>query len=78
MDKAIIDAVMELKGMKVDNVTPIVSGWYYVPDQGWFWTNKEAYPYTYSVEDNDWMYFQSGNEKPKFYRYKTKDWVTFE
>ena len=77
-DKAIIDAVMELKGMKADNVTPIVNDWYYVPNRGWFWTSKDVYPYTYSVEDNDWMYFQSGNEKPKFYRYKTKDWVTFE
>jgi uncharacterized repeat protein (TIGR02543 family) len=77
-DKAIIDAVMELKGMKADNVTPIVSGWYYVPDQGWFWTNKDAYPYTYSATDKDWMYFQSGNDKPKFYRYKTKTWLTVE
>jgi uncharacterized repeat protein (TIGR02543 family) len=77
-DKAIIDAVMELKGMKADNVTPIVNDWYYVPNRGWFWTSKDVYPYTYSVEDNDWMYFQSGNERPKFYRYKTKDWVTFE
>jgi uncharacterized repeat protein (TIGR02543 family) len=77
-DRAIIDAVMELKGMKADNVTPIVSGWYYVPDQGWFWTNKDAYPYTYSATDKDWMYFQSGNDKPKFYRYKTKTWLTVE
>jgi uncharacterized repeat protein (TIGR02543 family) len=77
-DKAIIDAVMELKGMKADDVTPIVNDWYYVPNRGWFWTSKDVYPYTYSVENNDWMYFQSGNEKPKFYRYKTKDWVTFE
>jgi uncharacterized repeat protein (TIGR02543 family) len=77
-DRAIIDAVMELKGMKADNVTPIVSGWYYVPDQGWFWTNKDAYPYTYSATDKDWMYFQSGNDKPKFYRYKTKTWLTIE
>jgi len=77
-DKAIIDAVMELKGMKADNVTPIVSGWYYVPDQGWFWTNKDAYPYTYSASEGDWLYFQSGNESPRFYHYKTKTWKTRE
>jgi len=77
-DKAFIDAVMELKGMKVDNVTPIVSGWYYVPDHGWFWTNKDAYPYTYSASEGDWLYFQSGNESPRFYHYKTKTWKTRE
>ena len=77
-DKAIIDAVMELKAMKAEDVTPIVSGWYYVPNHGWFWTNKDAYPYTYSATDKDWMYFQSGNDKPKFYRYKTKTWLTIE
>ena len=77
-DKAIIDAVMELKGMKADNVTPIVSGWYYVPDQGWFWTDKDAYPYTYSASEGDWLYFQSGNESPRFYHYKTKTWKTRE
>ena len=77
-DKAVIDAVTELKAMKAENVTPIVSGWYYVPNQGWLWTNKDVYPYTYSAEDKAWMYFQSGNAKPKFYRYKTKTWLTVE
>jgi hypothetical protein len=42
------------------------------------WTNREAYPYFYDATDKDWMYFQSGNEKPKFYRYKTKTWLTVE
>ncbi len=77
-DKAIIDAVMELKDIKVDNVTPIVSGWYFVPDHGWFWTNKDAYPYTYSAREGGWLYFQSGNEKQRFYHYNTKTWKTRE
>ena len=77
-DKSVIDAVMEMKSMKAENVTPIVSGWYYVPNQGWLWTNKDVYPYTYSAEDKAWMYFQSGNANPKFYRYKTKTWLTME
>ena len=63
--------------MKPENVTPIVSGWYYVPNHGWFWTNKDAYPFTYSATDKDWMYL-TGNDKPKFYRYKTKTWLTVE
>lgn len=77
-DQAVINAVMELKAMKAENVTPIVNGWYYVPKQGWLWTSKDAYPFTYSATDKDWMYFQSGNEKPRFYRYKTKDWITLD
>jgi hypothetical protein len=60
------------------NATHYTEGWFYLPSRGWMWTNRDAYPYFYDSEDNDWMYFQSGEEKPKFYRYKTKTWLTIE
>ena len=60
------------------NATHYTEGWFYHPSRGWMWTDRSAYPYFYDATDKDWMYFQSGNDKPKFYRYKTKTWLTVE
>ena len=60
------------------NTTHYTEGWFYLPSRGWMWTNHSSYPYFYDSEDKDWMYFQSGEEKPRFYRYKTKSWLTIE
>ena len=60
------------------NATHYTEGWFYLPNRGWIWTNHSSYPYFYDAEDQDWMYFQSGEEKPRFYRYKTKTWVKIE
>ena len=60
------------------NATHYTEGWFYLPNRGWMWTNHSSYPYFYDAEDKDWMYFQSGEEKPRFYRYKTKTWLTIE
>jgi hypothetical protein len=68
----------ELISLQKRSTTNYTDGWFFIPSYGWVWTSNSAYPYFYVHNDNDWMYFQSGNEKPKFYSYKTKDWVTFE
>ncbi len=60
------------------NATHYTEDWFYHPSRGWMWTDRSAYPYFYDATDKDWMYFQSGNDKPKFYRYKTKTWLTVE
>jgi hypothetical protein len=60
------------------NSTHYTEGWFYLPNRGWIWTNHSSYPYFYDAEDKDWMYFQSGEEKPRFYRYKTKTWLTID
>jgi hypothetical protein len=60
------------------NATHYTEGWFYHPGRGWMWTTFSAYPYFYDAKDKDWIYFHSGNEKPKFYRYKTKTWLTIE
>ena len=65
-------------GASDSNATHYTEGWFYHPSRGWMWTDRLAYPYFYDATDKDWMYFQSGNEKPKFYRYKTKTWLTVE
>ena len=76
-DKSVIDAVMEMKGLD-SNATPFVNGWFYLPNHGWLWTNRTSYPYFYDSTSKAWMYFQSGNEKPRFYHYGTKEWMTVE
>jgi predicted outer membrane repeat protein len=68
----------ELISSSETNATHYTEGWFYNPSRGWMWTNREAYPYFYDATDKDWIYFQSGNDKPKFYRYKTKTWLTVE
>lgn len=68
----------DLMSASDSNATHYTEGWFYLPNRGWLWTNRDAYPYFYDSTDKDWMYFQSGNEKPKFYRYKTKTWLTIE
>ena len=65
-------------GPELVNSEPYTEGWFFLPNRGWMWTNRSAYPYFFDYEDKDWMYFQSGEEKPKFYRYKTKTWLTIE
>jgi outer membrane protein assembly factor BamB len=58
--------------------TPYTQEWFFVPGQGWFWTKKNVFPYIYSREQNSWLYFKSGNEKPLFYNYQEMVWQVFE
>jgi uncharacterized repeat protein (TIGR02543 family) len=58
------------------STTPFVHGWFYYPNRGWMWTNRTSYPYFYDSSTKAWMYFKSGEDKPKFYHYGTKTWVT--
>ena len=60
------------------NATHYTEGWFYLPNRGWIWTNHSTYPYFYDAKDKEWMYFQSGKEKPKFYQYKKKNWINIE
>ena len=58
------------------NTTPYTDGWFYYPNRGWMWTNRTSYPYFYDSSTDGWMYFKSGDDKPRFYHYGTKAWVT--
>ena len=60
------------------NSDPYNEGWFYLPNQGWLWTTRTTYPYFYDSTTKAWMYFQSGNDMPKFYHYGTKTWMTVE
>lgn len=68
----------ELMSASNADTTPYSEGWFYLPNQGWLWTTRTTYPYFFDNTSKAWMYFQSGNEKPKFYHYGTKEWMTVE
>lgn len=75
-DHEIIDDVMEMKGIKPDLMTPFVNGWYFIPSMGWLWTDDATFPYIYEANSKSWMYFQTGNQKPKFFHYGTQKWFS--
>jgi predicted outer membrane repeat protein len=66
-----------LRGRDI-NATPYSPDWFYIPDQGWMWSQKGVYPWFYDANSSNWMYFQSGYENPRFYHYGTKQWMTLE
>ena len=60
------------------NSSPYTSDWFYMPQRGWMWTNEKAFPWFRDANSSNWMYFKSGQEKPTFYHYGTKEWMTLE
>ncbi len=60
------------------NATPYTPSWFFIPEQGWMWSQKGVYPYFYDANSSNWMYFQSGHDNPRFYHYGTKEWMTLE
>ena len=77
-DKTSVDRITSIIGARGLKATPFATGWTYLPKRGWLYTNKNAYPYFYDAQTNSWMYFQSGNDIPRFYHYGSKAWLTIE
>jgi uncharacterized repeat protein (TIGR02543 family) len=81
-DAAYIDAVLKhyidagQQPGETTSSTPFVHGWFYYPNRGWMYTKRSIYPYFYDSSTDGWMYFRSGEDKPRFYHYGTKTWVT--
>ena len=60
------------------NITAYTPDWFYIPERGWMWTDKKIFPWFYDKNSSNWMYFQSGKDKPTFYHFGTKEWMTIE
>ena len=41
---------------------------------GWLFTSNAAYPYIFDSNTGGWLYFETGNKKPRFYEYGNKKW----
>jgi hypothetical protein len=59
-------------------VTPYTVDWFYHPNRGWLWTNNTSYPFFFDAKTSGWLYFVSGGDKPRFYEYKTSQWIVIE
>jgi hypothetical protein len=54
----------------------MLSTWFYDNTLKWLWTNKDLYPFLYSAESNDWMYFLPKQaDSRNFYDFATESWV---
>ena len=63
--------------------SPHTLNWYYQPEWGWLWTNKETFPYVYRFvaggKTSGWLYFKEGSGDPiRYYEYATESWVNLE
>ena len=83
-----------LQVLEATGATPHTLNWYYQPEWGWLWTNKETFPYVYrrgaEGKTSGWLYFKEGSSDPiKYFEYATVqpeprngkpagEWVTLE
>ena len=70
--------VQELIELSDNNSTPYTSGWFYISSRDWIYTNKEIFPYFFDSSTGGWMFFRSGRDRPTFYHYGNKEWITLE
>lgn len=43
---------------------------------GWIYSSKEFYPFFYSAQLNDWLYYWEGSSNPRlFYSYQSNSWL---
>ena len=59
------------------DLIPHTTNWYYTPEAGWLWTNKDSFPYIYRSAESDWIYFRSISGNPSFYNFETDKWFQF-
>jgi hypothetical protein len=70
--------VQELIELSDNNSTPYTSGWFYISSRNWIYTNKEIFPYFFDSSTGGWMFFRSGFDRPTFYHYGKKEWITLD
>ena len=57
----------------------MLSTWFYDNTLKWLWTNNDHYPYLYSAEASDWMYFSPEQvDSRSFYDYATGSWIVLD
>ena len=76
--KADYEKAIEPSSSVDSNSTPYTFDWFYQPNRGWMFTNDQTFPYFYDNNTTDWLYFENGTEKPRYYEYKSKAWIIFE
>jgi len=52
--------------------------WFYKEERGWLYTTTSDFPFLYSDNAGNWIYYGLYNNVPSFYEYVTSSWVTIE
>jgi hypothetical protein len=55
--------------------TPHVPSWHYAEGYGWLWSSPEHYPFVYSMDRENWLYYEQGTQRPwVYYDYGKSSW----
>jgi len=50
--------------------------WMYEPNLGWLWTTSSIYPFIYSYNKTNWLYFIKSSSPRKFWDFQNNTWIT--
>ena len=51
--------------------------WIWKKGMGWLWTDQGVYPFVFSSDNADWLFFQGQRQGLKlFFDYQSKTWIT--
>jgi len=54
---------------------PFTSGWFYDPEDGWLYTDANAFPLIYKHSTESWYFYELGSHDSRyFFSYKTNEW----
>jgi hypothetical protein len=79
-----LDGLVSLHYLQdVDLGRPYTSQWFYQPNLGWLWTNRQVFPFVYRAgsathgTSASWLYFNQSSKQNKinFYDYSTSSWI---
>ncbi len=51
------------------------NSWFFNPSAGWWWVNRNAYPWIYSNDENTWLFFQNRHGVRRFWHIVFKEWI---
>jgi hypothetical protein len=68
VEKEIVESTRKLK-------VPHLPSWHYVDGKGWLWTSPSHFPYVYSSDRENWVFYDQGTHSPwLFYDYQSETW----
>ena len=69
-------SVMNILADKKVSSMPYTTGWFYVADRGWLFTNSTAFPWFYEPNHNDFMVLDKFDGNTFFYHPKFRNWIS--
>tara|TARA_B100000212_G_scaffold259177_1_gene199147 strand:- start:1933 stop:2613 length:681 start_codon:yes stop_codon:yes gene_type:complete len=67
--------VLEADGVLENLKVPHLPYWHYLDGKGWLWTDPESYPFVYSYDRENWVYYNQGTHSPwQFFDYRSDSW----